>query len=114
MRGGNSPIARNAASLLVGANKMARKIFGGECSRAAAGAAADGAWLLSPGGDGGERADGKIVGGVVWPYLGIYVSWTGRRFGVVQLAVCGAAAGRRVRKRGRPASGRRRGVGRRG
>ncbi len=36
------------------------------------------------------------MAGVVWPHPGVYVLWTGHRFGTLQLAVCGAAAGWRI------------------
>src|SRR5882724_3862041 len=92
LRGGNFASAGHAAGVLAGVHEVALEILAGSDCSAAAGAAADGAGILRAGGDGIAWAAWAALDGAVWPQPGVYVQRAGAGVGVVQLAVCGAAA----------------------
>src|SRR2546429_4028833 len=84
----------DASSVLAGIFELAREIPARIAGGAAAGAPADGTWILRARGDGPARAAGKTVDRAVRAWTGVHVQRTDSGVRAVQFPVCGAAAGR--------------------
>src|SRR5256885_4572725 len=86
----------NADGLWAGFFELARKIPARIDCRAAAGAAANGAWILRLGSDGAARAVGKTVDRALRARTGLHIRRTNSFVCAVQPSICCAAADRFV------------------
>src|SRR5713226_4680555 len=96
VRGGDIAGHRHAGSVLAGVFELARKILARIRGGVAAGAAADGAWILRARGHGAARAAGKTVDRTLRSWTGIHVRRTDSNLGAVQFSICSAAPDRFV------------------